>query len=53
VFREQLISIWKVDPTIHPESTMQQESTGDDMSMTKHTMVSDNSQGHAEMYGGI
>jgi hypothetical protein len=43
----------EVDPTIRPGSTMQQESTRDDMSMPEHTVVSDSSQGHAEMYGGI
>jgi hypothetical protein len=43
----------EVDPTVRPRSTMHQESMGDDMSMSKHTMVSDNSQGHVEMYGGI
>jgi hypothetical protein len=32
---------------------MQHESTGDDMSMPEHTVMSDSSQRHAEMYGGI
>jgi hypothetical protein len=32
---------------------MQHESTGDDMSMPKHTMMRDSSQSHAEIYGGI
>jgi hypothetical protein len=32
---------------------MQPEYTGDDMSMLEHTVVSDSSQRHAEMYGGM
>jgi hypothetical protein len=32
---------------------MQQEYTGDYMSMQEHTMVSDSSQRHAKMYNGI
>jgi hypothetical protein len=43
----------EVDPTVRPGSVMQQESTGDDMSMSEHIVVSDSSQGQAEMYGGI
>jgi hypothetical protein len=43
----------EVDPVAHPGSTMQREYTGDDMSMSEHTVVSDSSQRHAEMFGGI
>jgi hypothetical protein len=43
----------EVDPVVHPGSTMQHEYKGDDMSMPEHTVVSDSSQRHAEMYGGI
>jgi hypothetical protein len=43
----------EVDPIAHPGSMMQHESMGDDMSMSEHTMMSDSSQRHAEMYGGI
>jgi hypothetical protein len=43
----------EVYPAVRPGSTMQHESTEDDMSMPKHTVVSDISQEHAEMYGGI
>ena len=43
----------EVDPAIHPRSTMQHESVGDDMSMSDHTVMRDSSQSHAEMYGGI
>ena len=43
----------EVDPVVHPGSTIQHEYMGDDMSMTEHTMVSDSSQRHAKMYGGI
>jgi hypothetical protein len=32
---------------------MHHEYTGDDMSMSDHTMVSDSSQRHAKMYNGI
>jgi hypothetical protein len=32
---------------------MQHESTGDNMSMLEHTVMSDGSQRHAEMYDGI
>jgi hypothetical protein len=42
-----------VDPAVCPGSMMQHESTGDDMSMPEHTVMSDSSQVHAEMYGGI
>jgi hypothetical protein len=43
----------EVDPVVHPGSMMQQEYTGDYMSMQEHTVVSDSSQRHAEMYSGI
>jgi hypothetical protein len=43
----------EVDPAVCPGSMMQHESTGDDMSMSEHTVISDSSQVHAEMYGGI
>jgi hypothetical protein len=43
----------EVDPTVCPGSMMQHEFTGDDMSMLEHTVINDNSQVHAEVYGGI
>jgi hypothetical protein len=43
----------EVDPAVCPGSMMQHESTGDDMSMPKHTVIIDSSQIHVEMYGGI
>ena len=43
----------KVDPVVCLGSMMQLESTGDNMSMSEHTVISDSSQVHAEMYGGI
>ena len=43
----------EVDPAVCPGSMMQHESTGDEMSMPEHTMMSDSSQVLAEMYGGI
>jgi hypothetical protein len=43
----------EVVPAVHPGSMRQHESTGDDMGMPKHTVMSDSSQRHAEMYGGI
>jgi hypothetical protein len=43
----------EVDPVVHPGSMMQHEYTGDDMSMQEHTVVSDSSQRHIEMYSGI
>jgi hypothetical protein len=43
----------EVDSTVHPGSTMQHESAGDDMSMSEHTVMRDSSQSHAEMYGDI
>jgi hypothetical protein len=43
----------EVDPIVCPGSMMQHESTRDDMSMPEHTVMSDISQVHAKMYGGI
>jgi hypothetical protein len=43
----------EVDPAVCPRSMMQHESMGDDMSMPEHTVISDSSQVHTEMYGGI
>jgi hypothetical protein len=43
----------EVDPVVCPGSMRQHESTGYDMGMPEHTMMSDSSQRHAEMYGGI
>jgi hypothetical protein len=43
----------EVDPAVPPGSMMQHESARDDMSMTKHTVMRDSSQSHAEMYGDI
>jgi hypothetical protein len=43
----------EVDPVVRPGSVMQHESTGDDMSMPEHTVMSDSSQRHVEMYDGI
>jgi hypothetical protein len=43
----------EVDPAACPGSMIQHESTEDDMSMPKHTMMRDSSQTHAEMYSGI
>jgi hypothetical protein len=43
----------EVDPVVHPGSMMLQEYTGDYMSMQEHTVVSDSSQRHAEVYSGI
>jgi hypothetical protein len=43
----------EVDPVVRPGSMIQHESTVDDMSMMEHTMMSDSSQRHVEMYGGI
>jgi len=43
----------EVDPRVHVGPMMQQESIVDDMSMPKHTMVSDRSQRHVMMYSGI
>jgi hypothetical protein len=43
----------EVDPAIRPGSMRQHESMGGDMGMLEHTMMSDSSQRHVEMYGGI
>jgi hypothetical protein len=43
----------EVDPVVCPGYMIQHESTGDDMSMLEHTVMSDSSQRQAEMYGGI
>jgi hypothetical protein len=43
----------EVDPVLHPGSMMLQEYTGDYMSMQEHTVVSDSSQRHADMYSGV
>jgi hypothetical protein len=43
----------EVDLVVHPRSMMLQEYTGDYMSMQEHTVVSDSSQRHAEVYSGI
>jgi hypothetical protein len=42
----------EIDPAIRPESVMQHEFVGDDMSMSKHTLMSDSSQIDAEIYCG-
>jgi hypothetical protein len=43
----------EVDPVAHLGSLLLQEYTGDCMSMQEHTMMSDSSQRHVEMYSGI
>jgi hypothetical protein len=43
----------EVDPVVCPGSMRQHESTGDDMGMPEHTVMSDSSPRRAEMYGGI
>jgi hypothetical protein len=43
----------EVDPAVHPRYMMRHESTGDNMSMPEHTVMSDSSQRQAKMYGGI
>jgi hypothetical protein len=43
----------EVDPVVHPGPMMLQEYTGDYMSMQEHIVVSDSTQRHAEVYGGI
>ena len=43
----------EVDPAVCSGSMMQHESTGDDMSMPEHTVMSDSSQVHVETYDGI
>jgi hypothetical protein len=42
-----------IDPAVCPGSMMQHEFARDDRSMSKHTVMSDSSQRHVEMYGGI
>jgi hypothetical protein len=42
-----------IDPAARPGSVMQHEFAGDDRSMSEHTVMSDSSQRHAEMYRGI
>jgi hypothetical protein len=42
-----------IDPALCLGSVMQHEFAGDDMSMPKHTMMSDSSQRDVEVYGGI
>jgi hypothetical protein len=52
-------SIWVVDLQVEvdsigcPRSIMQQEHTGDDMSMQGHTVMSDSSQRHVEICSQI
>jgi hypothetical protein len=43
----------EVDPVVHPGSMLLQEYTGDYMSMQEHTVASDSSRRHVEMYNGI
>jgi hypothetical protein len=43
----------EIDPVIRPRFVMQHEFAGDDKSMPEHTMMSDSSQRHDEIYGGI
>jgi hypothetical protein len=43
----------EVDPAVCPGSMMQHESTGDDMSMPEHIVISDSSLVHVEIYDGI
>jgi hypothetical protein len=43
----------EVDLVVHPRYMMLQEYTGDYMSMQGHTVVSDSSQRHVEVYSGI
>jgi hypothetical protein len=43
----------EIDPSVCPGSVMQHEFAGDDRSVSEHTVMSDSSQRHAEMYGGI
>jgi hypothetical protein len=38
----------EVDPTIHPGSMMQHDSVGDNMTMSKHMVMRDSSQSHAD-----
>ena len=43
----------KVNLVVCIGSMMRHEYTGDDMSMSEHTVVSDSSQRHVQMYGEI
>jgi hypothetical protein len=43
----------EIDPAICLGSVMQHEFVGDDMCMPKHIVMSDSSQRHVGMYGGI
>jgi hypothetical protein len=43
----------EVDPSVHPGSMMQHESTGDDVGRPKNTVMNDSFQRHAEMYDEI
>jgi hypothetical protein len=43
----------EIDPVVRPGSVMQHKFAGDDRSMPEHTVMSDSSQRHAEMYDGI
>ena len=43
----------EVDLVVRPGSMRQHESMGGDMGMPEHTVMSDSSQRHAEMYNGI
>jgi hypothetical protein len=42
-----------IDLAVRPGSMIHHEFAGDDMSMPKHTMMSDSSQRDVEVYGGI
>jgi hypothetical protein len=43
----------EVDLVVHPRSMILQEYTRDYISMQEHTVVSDSSQRHVEVYSGI
>ena len=43
----------EVDPVVHPGPMTLQEYTRDYMGMQEYTVVSDSTQRHAEVYGGI
>jgi hypothetical protein len=43
----------EIDPVVRLGSVMQREFARDDRSMPEHTVMSDSSQRHVEMYGGI
>jgi hypothetical protein len=43
----------EIDPAVRPGFVMQHEFAGDDKCMSEHTVMSDSSQRHVEMYGGI